>query len=1247
MSQNYSVKTYTPRDGLPNPFIYDAVQDSIGNMWFAHRTGICKYDGVEWTNYTEKDGLPETHYIKLTRDNNGNIWALPSFLGESIVYFDGDKWNEIPSIIKYIKSNKTATSFAVYQKDQKPVVAVGSNIGLFIFNGNIWYLLSEKDGLADNTIFHVSVNDSKFYLSTLRGISVLDNFLFNNDLNLKFDFPDRTILSSRFDDRKDKLWIYGSNWIGFIKDDHFKIVADNLDSPIIKSGLEFYFALDKVNRIYFGNRRQIFFLNRKTGNYDLLGRKTSYLTDGATSVFVDRENNLWVTSLRGVTKVRSIPFINYYELTGLLEDEVTAVSQFDDGTFLFAHNRGFTLSKDDQFTIIPFIVSIDGRSTLTTRVLDVFNDGSKIYFTSQQQGIGTISSKGKINWLYSDDELVFNGIYIDSKGRKWVGTDKGIFLLVGKSLNRPQLKIPEELFVRKFYELENGIVAAATFQGLILMSDSDAKLSTAQERNGNNVFAVYQHSDRKVFVGTMDGLYIENKGRLEKYFDGSYSINRPVYFIKGNKENIWFGTDDGVIRYFNGKYEHYTVQDGLAGIETNRSAAFYDSDERFWIGCDNGLSCFYEDYAEYTPPKPNIEILYLEDAEGTRYKLDEPLDLGYNQYNISIHYRALTFIDENAIRYKVALKDKSGKWVDEFITTESQARFTNLEEGDYTFVVSARNASGIWSSEVTTAKIVINEPFYNQFWFHSIAVVLLGFILYGVQNYYSQKRYSKKLENDVKKRTEELRDSEQRYRTVVETSPESILILDRNVKIKFCNRQSLIQFGVDKFSGLIGKSALDIVSEADRKRAGEELQKRFEDKKGRGIEYQLIKNDGSEFPAEINSTVITDDKTGTMNIVVIIKDITEYKKAQETLKNINIELEERVKDKTKELSALIDQSPLGILVYDNSGNLLEINSAIQTIFDISELGELSSTYNFFRDNLVLENPEFPKINKVFESGGSFTTKPVFINQADNILYDNVFKKWFVFRFYSIQSESGDVNRVVNLVEDVTQLMKIEEINRKFHEQRIRSEAILETIENERKRMSRDLHDDLGQILTSAKIKLEISGAGKKESENYKSEALDLVLRAHHELRNIVYDLQPVEIDKFGMVTAIDLMCSKIRKTKKINIEFFNVNYNKKFDDKYELAIYRIIQEALNNIVKHSGCTEAFVKLEESEDELIVEIEDNGKGFDADFDAIKNGRGKGFGLRNIYQRAEFIGGKFELVSEIGSGTKIKIIVPVVG
>jgi signal transduction histidine kinase len=212
-----------------------------------------------------------------------------------------------------------------------------------------------------------------------------------------------------------------------------------------------------------------------------------------------------------------------------------------------------------------------------------------------------------------------------------------------------------------------------------------------------------------------------------------------------------------------------------------------------------------------------------------------------------------------------------------------------------------------------------------------------------------------------------------------------------------------------------------------------------------------------------------------------------------------------------------------------------------------------------------------------------------------------------------------------------------------------SSRIISAQEEERKRISRDLHDELGQVLTATKINLDMIHAGIPPSlEQLKlriGDAIGLVVSALDSVRRLSFDLRPSMLDDLGLLMAAGKLVSDFKKRSGIDVDFNTEGLEDRLDTKVEVALYRVIQEALTNILKHSEAGKAVINLKQDLERGVVSllIEDDGIGFSSHAEP-QDRDAKGFGLMGIRERVSLLGGNFRIFSEEGKGTKLFIDIP---
>ena len=200
-------------------------------------------------------------------------------------------------------------------------------------------------------------------------------------------------------------------------------------------------------------------------------------------------------------------------------------------------------------------------------------------------------------------------------------------------------------------------------------------------------------------------------------------------------------------------------------------------------------------------------------------------------------------------------------------------------------------------------------------------------------------------------------------------------------------------------------------------------------------------------------------------------------------------------------------------------------------------------------------------------------------------------------------------------------------------------------ENEKSRISQILHSEFGQALIALKLFTVISSSNLDKKNDLMRPVLDKIRNnldtIINDTRNLAHELSPPGLKYVGLVPAIKGLVDSAMSKKKLQIRFFHRNMDKASFKEKDIIIYRILQEAIQNIMKHSQATRARISAVLSKTNFILEISDNGKGFDS---TVKSSS-PGLGLALMSQQALLIRGRLSIESHAGKGTLLKITVPI--
>jgi PAS domain S-box-containing protein len=1246
-AQDFLIKKYSVDNGLPDNRVNDIVQDSTGRIWIATKTGIASYDGVEWTKYDEKDGVPEIEHIRIKIDEKGIIWFLPRlWFNNSIIYYEKSKWYKLDIKISYSNKSIMFFSFDVKNSDNNLELCIGTlTNGLLRYLNNEWESVTRKQGILSDTVTNVLFSDDELYVSSLKGLTLIKEEQAISNFTAKELGIDSKILSMNVSNfsgtKKNKLLLLGQNWLGEFINQKINILNRDFNIPFV--GINDFNSINSnpEGDVFFGNPARVFHFNYRTGKSTQIIIEDPSSNKSVNSIMIDYEKNIWFAGFRGVYQYRFSAFKNYTKADGLLEDEVSAISEFNSGQIVLGHNYGISIQTESGFRTVNFRKPIE--DTRLVRVLDIFHDSKKdeIYFCSYTNGLGKLSSNLKLKWIKGQDYLRYFSLIGKGQEEIIITTDQGLIVYNhGGKFHGVYPNMDISSLIRKGIVISNNLIYFASTRGLIKWYKNYFSIIRIADISANDLYSLFHNQKYGLLVGSVKGLYALKQDSLVKFSFNERDISESIYFIiEDKKQNIWLGTNNGVLKWDGNKLVRFNKSDGLAGNETNRAAGFVDSKGNVWIGTDEGLSMYTGAELDYTDIKPKILLLNIQDAHNNHYPINSELVFAPSNNSLTFNYRGLSFIDESRNIYQVKLKKINGSWSEQYETNYPYSKFNNLSPGDYIFSVRFKNAKGIWSDWKKSSIITINKHFYQQPVFIISVFIIFIFVLYYVYEYLQQKKYAKKLENAVETKTQELRKNQvelmtslQRYKGIVDSQSDLVIRVDAEGNFSFVNDAFCKVFGKTR-EELLGTSLFNYIYPDDIPAAVEEAKKLNLPPYRVKLELRSITRNGLRW-FSWEDYAFFDENKNLYEVQGVGRDITVQKEIEE-------ELERRVRERTAELKSLIEQSPLGIITFDEEGYLIDYNDSANKMFgDLSKYLPPDRSFNIFKDEFLEKNNYQSRLNDLHSPNSQLITGRIFIDNSKNYIYHNLYSNYLIYRLYSVGFDNNKI-MIVLLIENVTDLQKSEESSKKLSEEKLRITTIIKTIEAERERISKELHDGVGQMLTATKLKLDIFNLKTENDKTEIDESIKLLLNAGEEIRRIINDLKPSDVENFGLITSIETVCQRLKQISGIDIRFSANNSVQLKNKSDEVIVYRIIQEALNNIIKHSKCKNAGIDISNDTNFIVIKIWDDGVGIPDEFNQKKS---FGFGIQNMKSRAKSIGAFIDIQSS-DTGTIITLKIPI--
>ncbi|MBL6949197.1 MAG: hypothetical protein ISR57_00985 [Bacteroidales bacterium] len=798
-SQRYFTRSYSEADGLPSNMVFDITQDTSGLLWFATRYGISSYDGVNWTHYNPSANQISPSFAFIMTDERGKLWAVPLQSEPTAFWFSGEEWHKFDC-----KTGKThpviISAFDVFYQDDVPILALGTQKdGIFVSRNKQWVHYGEKEGLISNKIRSIVALGDQIFIGTKMGLSVLRGGHVSNELNALLPTGSQEILAlalarnSETTAGNQKIYLMGNGWLGTLSDSAFTMITEGFDLAIYKVTSNSFIYPDENNGLFFGNPYDLYYLAPSCADsFERMDRDNGLISDGATSVLIDREKNTWLTSFRGVNKIPSFRFSSFTAIEGLLDNEVASALEYAPGSYIFGHLGGITFYDGKSFETLNFNPS-DEMPNYEIRIQDLdYDQKGNIWLSGSKLGIARIDQKRRVKWYRKPEGIKGDmvSVVVIPDGNIYAANGKQIFALSSEDkfipVSTPKIRNSR---IRKLFAGDDTTLYVATINsGILAKRERESILiQSPANLNGNNVFAFLTDSRERRWVGTNDGLYIIAEGDLVQYDSNGLTINRPIYLIlEDHLGNLWFGTDNGVIRWNGEKLDHFTKAEGILGQDLNRDAGFMDHQNHIWFGTNSGLTLYKPEYEyEMTEvPAPITTIQWIE-VDNDTISPEKRLVLESTQNNVNFHFRAISFINEEKIFYSCFLEGFDKQWSKEFQSPTGSYHYNNLNPGTYTFCVKAKNALGIWSEPVCSSIIKVRSPFWFRGWFIAICIVVLAGISYMAIRFSIIQQYKNRLEKMVSYKTRALQRSEKKLKESNMSKDKFFSIIAHDLKSPF------------------------------------------------------------------------------------------------------------------------------------------------------------------------------------------------------------------------------------------------------------------------------------------------------------------------------------------------------------------------------------------------------------------------------------------------------------------------------
>lgn len=741
-AQQYIFRNYSVEDGVAQSQVYSVIQDRRGILWFGTQGGgLTCYDGVRFKTFTERDGLLNNTVNQIKEDAKGNLWIATK---TGLSYYDGVRFQsfQLPG-----KQNLQVSHFDI---DTKGKLWLATNVGVYLFDGKHFSNLFSELKLKEQIINTILIsNEAHIFFGGEQGLFCLKNEKSNLSV-IDYSKQSRYMLNSIASLKKDRngtLWIgtFGDGMYGFNSKKFYRI---DLQQELYQSSvLDIY--CDEYDNLWLGTlNKGVLRYHSKTGKFQQFDESDGLSSRHIRSIIQDNAGNFWFgTSGGGVCNYLGRQFTTYNRSSGLYGKLVYAIFQDNSGAHWLGTEKGVSVFKNG---ICFNYNATNGFNDIGVKAIAQSQTGD-LYFGTEGKGLFVLNDSvfKQLEFLKTTH---VRGLVCDQNNALWVAT-------AGLGLYR--LEFANDGIQVKNFTVDNGLLSNR-LTSLIQDKNGDLWYGTEKfgvacislngktkyrftQKNGlksNEIVSVAEDPKGNIWLGTLGaGIHCIERDRNNTLHHYGYEeglTSTIAYLLTFDKVgNVLVGSEKGLDYLFlkNGftisKVKHYSKGDGFSGVETCRNAVLKDKEGTLWFGTINGVIRFFPSSQRKNTQAPILRLtdirLFYESLSKTPYRdflgpwqQVKKLELPSNQNHLTFEFFGVNLSNPDAVRYRWKLEGFDEQWSPP--STERSILYSNLNPGNYRFLVKACNEDQEWSKQAYVVEFSIATPFWYQWWFILLSI---------------------------------------------------------------------------------------------------------------------------------------------------------------------------------------------------------------------------------------------------------------------------------------------------------------------------------------------------------------------------------------------------------------------------------------------------------------------------------------------------------------------------------------------
>ncbi|MES2284574.1 MAG: two-component regulator propeller domain-containing protein [Bacteroidota bacterium] len=813
-------------------------------LWIGTTSGLVLFDGTSNVQrFSDKDGLNDNVVTALFMQSDNTLWI--GHKNGKITLFKNKKFIPFPFNDKL--SGDKVSSFT--EANGMWIASYGAGLS-FCSKDNQFKQFNSENGLSDDFVYTLT-KDSKndVWAGTDAGITHISTKKPSDPVfsvvSMKNGLPDNIVLDLVCD-KNDDIWVAMQD-SGVCRYDitenkfkHFKNISE------WKYGTVTSLHFSSTGALFIGTKDKgvITYSINKDGKEFLrvIDIKNGLLSNEVNSVFVDREDNLWVGTTKGLSEMCQDRTSYLTTKNGLLSDKVFAFYVDRKDNYWIGTDKGlvkYSLLPDGETAIKNYFLT-EGK--LKKQITSIYEDNKGIiWLGTYGNGLNCFDPKIEKNENISQKQGLANdnvsSISADKKGNIWISTLGGGISRISFNNGNRSIKnyssengLPGDYIYCVFSDSENRLWIGTDGEGLVMFNgDSFVKVSEKNKLKGKTVYSITQDKLGKLWFSTSEeGIYkydpVAGASTAVNYFfnNGLRDNNPQIVATSGNKVITAHSRGIDQLDISSGKVNYFSVSDN--DIEPNLNASFVDKEGNIWVGTNSGVLKFRSADIPSDTVTPIVHLNSIT-VQYQSFPLDSTTNFSYRQNNFVFNFSTIWLrSNENIkIRYKLEGNDEN------YLETDNKlVPYSNLPSGNYTFSISASNGQGKWSPPLLYS-FVIATPIWLRWWFWVLVIgsgasIIYFFIQYRLKALQREKRI---LEEKVTLRTKEISKQSkiietknlelERLSIVARETGNAIIIMDAQGRLEWVNYsfEKLNGMTLDEIRTLKGETIYEISNHPD------------------------------------------------------------------------------------------------------------------------------------------------------------------------------------------------------------------------------------------------------------------------------------------------------------------------------------------------------------------------------------------------------------------------------------------------